>query len=270
MCLSACQCLGKQRSGVDAACGSMKLMVTEEVRPLQSREISTLTEKAKRELSPPACYPGHHSQNLPFSGVVPLSSSAVLSPWSGILMETISPSYWDLLCQTKSPGIVGSTCRGAGTEHLTSRDHALHTVDWWKQQFAYCSCWGEARESRPKGREHGCQPQVLQPACKADRTRTGASGNTCGDPSEKTVLYHFRPVDLSLWKWYSRAEIPFAYTRHPEYVAFLSFEAFLPSSCGRVLNRYPGRRHAQETCYSSLPSPLRRNQAQHLYSALYK
>lgn len=98
----------------------------------------------------------------------------------------------------------------------------------------------------------------------------GASGNICGDPSEKNVLYHFRPVDLSLWEWYFRAEILLAYMQHAEYVAFLSFEAFFPLSRGRVLNKYPGRGHAQETCYFSLPSSLWRNQAQPLYWALYK
>lgn len=61
-CSSACQCLGTQRLGVDTVCGSMKLMVSVEVRPLKSSEISALPEGAEQELSPPASYPGHHWQ----------------------------------------------------------------------------------------------------------------------------------------------------------------------------------------------------------------
>lgn len=61
-CSSACQCLGTQWLGVDTVCGSMKLMVSVEVRPLKSSEISALPEGAEQELSLPTSYPGHHWQ----------------------------------------------------------------------------------------------------------------------------------------------------------------------------------------------------------------
>lgn len=95
----------------------MKLMVSVGVKPLKSSEISALPEGAEQELSPPASYPGHHWQ----------INSALLWIWCPyrlqrwfhlevelVSLETISLSYRDLLCQTKSPGIGSNKCRGVG------------------------------------------------------------------------------------------------------------------------------------------------------------
>lgn len=140
---------------------------------------------------------------LPFSELVCLLSSEWPSPWSEIFLERISPCHWGCRCQRESP-VMGPNKRRAVGQSVWNQE----TWDDWcstcsaLRKTAVCSLeWLREGKKKPAQGERA--------KLSAESSFAGlmwpeyyALGQVCGDPLDETVLYHFRPVDLSFWKWY--------------------------------------------------------------------
>lgn len=200
----------------------------------------------------------------------------MVSPWSGVSLETISLSYRDLLCQTKSPGIGSNKCRGVGQS--VWHWETVSDTQCIDENSSLLIATAEGRQENTSLREESkaVGHKLFSRRARWTGLECGASGNGCCDPLEKTVRYHFRPVDLSIWEWcfspVGRADMLFLIGGILN--MWLSCPLKPSSHCvvgesfiGTIV--CSGRGHAQETRYLSLPS-LWKYHAPHLYWALYK
>lgn len=252
--------------------GTMKLMVSDEDRALKSSEISSLIEKAKRGLSPPACYPGYRSQII----------SALLWVGTLIIFRNAFTSTWNFAGEHFSwlmgPSVPNQEPRhrvhqkqGSGTEYLKLENlgfmvsYPLCVEKNSSLLIGMAERRGEVVNLTEEGK--AVSSKFSHQCTMLPWVEHWAPGNAFGAPLDEYRFASFRPVDISLWEWYfspaGKPDTLFVYMRHLEYVAFLRLGAFFALFHGWSY-LLPWMRQAQEECSLPLSSSLWRYQALHL------